>query len=128
MLKGKKPWIAFLNVAPTRGLVQVDPATGAQAATFSPAKRLKGQVQQDILAQNPGQVEAIVLHHIDIHLGSAEFDLLGAKGFADTDIQNHELIRDGDRNRLRASAAQHNRRCRECSACKDAVSLPLKMK
>lgn len=128
MLKGKKPWIAFLNLAPTRGLVQVDPAMGTKAAAFSPAKGLKRQAQQHILAQKPGHVEAIVLHHIDIHLGSAEFALLCAKSFTGSRKQNRELIRDRNRDRLRASATQYDCRCCECSARKNAVDLPLQMK
>ena len=100
MLKGKKSWIAFLNAAQTRGLVQVDPATGTKATAFSPAKGLKRHVQQDILAQEPGQIKVIALHHIDVHLGSTEFDLLVAKGFAGSDVQNCELIGYGNRDRL----------------------------
>jgi hypothetical protein len=41
MLKGKKPWITLLNAAPARGVVQVDPAMGAQSTTFGSTKRLK---------------------------------------------------------------------------------------
>lgn len=73
---------------------------GAKTTAVGPAQGLQRQIQQDILAQQPGQIQAIVLHGVDVHLGGAKFNLLVAKGFSGFRIQNRKRIRDGNRNRL----------------------------
>ncbi len=121
MLKGAKPWIGFVGAALAGGFVQVDPATGTEATALSPAEGLEWQVQQDIFAQQPGKVEPIVLKDVHIHLSSVQLDLLAAKALSRCTVQDDELIRYWNGNRLRAPAAKDDDRRHEGSSCKDAV-------
>lgn len=79
-LKGAKSWIRFPDGTLTGGLIQVDPAAGTQATAVGPAERLKRQIQQHILPQEPGQINAIIRQNIHVDLCIGQLDFLGRKG------------------------------------------------
>jgi hypothetical protein len=92
MLKGTKPRVGFRCSALAGGVVQVDPAAGTQAAALGPAKRLKRQVQEHILTQEPRQVQAIVLQNFHVHLLRREFGIIAARPVRGSNVQNLELV------------------------------------
>jgi hypothetical protein len=119
MSKGKEPWIGFPDAALTGGFVHIDPAAGTQATAVGPTERLNREAQQDVFAQEPGEIEAIVLKSIYIHLLGGQLNLLAPGGAGRPHIENLKLIRYRDRDRLRASAAQDRGRGLEGSRCQN---------
>lgn len=92
MLKAAEPRVRFLDAALTGGVVQVHPAARTKATALGLAEGLNRQVQEDAFADDPRQIEAIVLKEIYVHLLNGQLDILGTRAHPGSQVQDLEPV------------------------------------